>query len=333
MEETMHAWGLHNFGSPDSFVKERGKRPTLVQGELLVKVKATSVNSVDYVIRSGARPEFIDGLPAILHSDVAGIVVETGKGVRKFKEGDHIYACAGGFADIPGALADYMLVDERLASLKPENLSFAQSAALPLVAITAWEGLIEKVRISKDQTVLVHGATGGVGHIGVQLANWKQTNVYVTGSTPEKMEIGLELGADHAINYRKETVEEYVETYTDGYGFDVVFDTIGGENLVRSFKAARLNGTVVTPMAGQIPRSEIIHKKGLSLHSIMMPIPLVHNIDRRRHGEILRQIKRLVETEVVKPLIDSQQFIYDEIAEARRRAESGQQVGKVVLSR
>lgn len=180
--KTMTAWRTHDFGKPE-FVKEEIQKPAPGQGELLVKVKATSVNPIDYVIGSGTGAAFINGLPATLHMDVAGIIETTGESVTQFAEGDEIYACAGGIGDIPGALADYMLVDQKLAARKPQNISFAEAAALPLVSITAWEGLIDKARVQEGQKVLVHGATGGVGHIGIQLAKWKGAEVYTTAST------------------------------------------------------------------------------------------------------------------------------------------------------
>lgn len=334
--KTMTAWRIHEFGSPDSFVKEEITKPTPAPGELLVRVKATSVNPADYVIRSDTGAAFIDGLPAILHMDVAGVVEETGEEVVEFRQGDEIYACAGGIADIPGALADYMLVDEKLAARKPENLSFLQAAALPLVSITAWEGLIDKARIHENQKVLVHGATGGVGHIGIQLAKWKGAEVYTTASTTKKMDIGRKLGADYAINYKEEAVEQYVEKYTNGNGFDLVLDTVGGDNLSRSAEAARLNGAVVSLAVSHMtyPGDLLpeIFRNGLTLHGVIMVIPLLFNIGRAHHGEILSEITRLAEDGIIAPLIDPKEFTFDEVAEAHKYAESGKQIGKVVLT-
>lgn len=334
--KTMTAWRIHEFGSPDSFVKEEIAQPIPAQGELLVRVKATSVNPIDYVIRSASGAAFIDGLPATLHMDVAGVVEATGERVTGFEEGDEIYACAGGIGDIPGALADYMLVDEKLAARKPKNLSFLQAAALPLVSITAWEGLIDKAHLHKGQKILVHGATGGVGHIGIQLAKWKGAEVYATASTTTKMNIGRKLGADYAINYKEQSVEQYVKEYTGGNGFDLVFDTVGGDNLRRSVEAARLNGALVSLAVSHIGYPEDLlpefFHNGLTLHGVIMAIPLLFNIGRAHHGEILSQIARLAEDGVITPLIDPKEFTFDEVAEAHEHAESGKQIGKIVLA-
>lgn len=162
--------------------------------------------------------------------------------IEPFAPGDEVYVCAGGVAGTSGALAEFMLADADLVARKPESLSMAEAAALPLVTITAWDGLIDRVNVGVDQTVLVHGATGGVGHVGIQLAKHAGATVYTTGSSEEKLEIGRELGADAAINYREQSVAEYVDEHTDGRGFDVVFDTVGGENIDNSLEAAALNG-------------------------------------------------------------------------------------------
>lgn len=114
----------------------------------------------------------------------------------------------------------------------------AQAAALPLVTITAWESLYNRPNVQNGQTVLVHAATGGVGHVAIQLAKLAGAKVFTTASSEEKLSIGKRLGADVSINYREQSVEEYVKEHTDGKGFDIVFDTVGGENLARSFQAA-----------------------------------------------------------------------------------------------
>lgn len=141
--------------------------PQTRPGHVLIRVRASSVNPVDYKIRSGMpiAPDF----PAVLHGDVAGEVVEVGEGVSDFAVGDAVYGCAGGVSGTQGALAEYMLADARLLAPKPSNLSMEQAAALPLVGITAWEGL-ERTRVIAGANVLVHGGTGGVGHMALQLA-------------------------------------------------------------------------------------------------------------------------------------------------------------------
>ena len=124
-----------------------------------------------------------------------------------------------------------MLADARLLAHKPKNLSFAEAAALPVVAITAWEALVKRASIEAGDEILIHGGTGGVGHVAVQLAKWIGAKVYTTVSTPEKARIAKELGADVVINYKETPVKDYVNQYTDGKGFKYIFDTIDRENL------------------------------------------------------------------------------------------------------
>lgn len=153
--------------------------PEAATGEVVIRVEATSVNPVDTKIRQGS--EGTDGMqyPAILHMDVAGTVTQVGQGVTGFAVGDEVYGCVGGIVGMPGTLADYVAADARLLALKPASLNFAQAAALPLVAITAWEAIVDRANITLNDKVLVHGGTGGVGHIGVQLA--KAQGAHVTG--------------------------------------------------------------------------------------------------------------------------------------------------------
>ncbi len=205
--------------------------PEPASGQILIEVKATSLNPIDNMFLRqdmGFNPE----LPAALHGDVAGVVSAVGQGVDRFKSGDEVYACAGGFKGHGGALAEYMVADARLVAHKPHTLDFASAAALPLVAITAWEGLIDRANVQSGQHVLIHGGTGGVGHVALQLAKSKGARVATTISTEDKAKIVRDLGADDIIFYRKQTVEQYVENLTHGQGFDIVFDSVGGQILI-----------------------------------------------------------------------------------------------------
>lgn len=329
----MKAQVIEQFGGPEVFEERDVPKPEARAGHVLIRVEATSVNPVDYKIRQGAvpaGPEF----PAILHGDVAGVVEEVGDGVSGFSAGDEVYACAGGFAGLPGgALSEYMLADASLVAHKPESLTMREAAALPLVAITAWESLIDRAEIGPGQRVLVHGASGGVGHVGVQLARAAGAEVFATGSSEKKLVIARDLGADVAINYREQSVEDYVAEYTGGKGFDVVFDTVGGENLDRSFEAARTNGQVVSISTRGDYDLSPLHAKGLSLHVVFMLLPLVENRDRAHHGEILTRLSRMIDAGRIRPLLDEKRFGLFDAAEAHRRLESGEAVGKVTLAR
>lgn len=328
----MNAWVLDDFGDPEVFEQREQPVPEIDAHQVLVRVHATSVNPVDYKIRRGDAAALCPPQPAVLHSDVAGTVEAVGTEVSNFAPGDTVYGCAGGFPGAPhGALADYMPCDARLLAPMPDPLSFGEAAGLPLVALTAWEGVLDKGNARTLQRVLVHGATGGVGHVGLQLAKWRHCEVAVTASTQQKLEIGADLGADMLINYQEESIEAYVERCTGGEGFDLVFDTVAGKNLRRSIEAARLNGAVATVGAAGENLLRPAQQKGLSLHLVSMLIPMLHDFDRAHHGEILEWTASLVEEGHLRPLVDDRSFTFDEIGDAHAYAEAGEQIGKVVV--
>ena len=327
----MEAMIIRQFGDPGVFEQANIARPQVYPGQVLIKVAATSVNPVDCKIRQGKLAAIAPELPAVLHGDVSGVVEEVGENVKDFKAGDAVYACAGGVKGTGGALAEYILADADLVALKPDSLSFRQSAALPLVSITAWTALIDKARIKAGQKVLIHGATGGVSHIGIQLAKAMGASVYATCSSDSKATIAKDLGVDHAINYRQMDVKTYVEKFTDGKGFDVVFDTVGGENIAKCFEAAALNSSVVSVSTRSTQDLSLMHAKGLSLHVVFMLIPLLYHIGRDHHGAILNEITRLVDQSQLQPLLDKSQFGIVDVAAAHRKLEGGEATGKLVL--
>ena len=238
----MKAILLKEHGGVEGFSVEEIPEPEVRPGHLLVKVAASSVNPVDYKIRQGLLPVG-PVLPGILHGDMAGTITQVGEGVEGFEAGDEVYGCVGGFKGMPGVLSEYVLVDPRLVAKKPSNLSMVEAAALPLVGITAWNALIDRASVCEGQRILVHAATGGVGHVGLQLAKAFGAQVHATASDDRKIGIGLELGADRMINYKQTDVNSYVQSETGGEGYDIVFDTVGGKCLDNSFLAAKIGGT------------------------------------------------------------------------------------------
>ncbi len=326
----MKAQVLHRFGGVENFRLEEVPIPEPKPGYVRVKVMATSVNPVDTKVRR-AGPPFAPDLPGVLGYDVAGVVDAVGADTGGFAVGDAVYGCAGAVRGECGADAEYMLADVRLLAPKPERLSFREAAALPLVTITAWEALFDRARIEPGQTVLVHGGAGGVGHVAVQLAASHGARVFATVSSDEKAHIARDLGAEDTANYRGEMVETYVRRLTGGAGFDVVFDTTGGSDLEPSFQAARLNGQVVTIVSQYTADLSTMHRKGLSLHVVFMLIPLIHDLGRARHGDILRQAAALADAGTLKPLIDPERFALADLARAHSKLESGKAVGKIVI--
>lgn len=322
---------IHSYGQSSVFKLEEIEKPIAIPGHVLIKVMATSVNPIDTKVRSGAVPAFSPVFPAVLHGDVAGVITEVGEGVTNFNPGDEVYGCAGGFKGMGGALAEYMLADARLIAHKPKKLSMEQAAAIPLVAITAWEALFDRAKISSNDEILIHGAAGGVGHIAIQLAKWAGAKVFATASTPEKIQIAKDIGADIAINYKEATVKEYVDTYTNGKGFPFIFDTVGGANLDRSFEAAALHGTVAAIAARSTHDLSPLHAKGLSLHVVFMLLHLLNEDHRQRNGNILKKITSIIEEGKLRPLIDKKQFTFDEVASAHKYLEDNHAIGKIVL--
>lgn len=328
----MKAAILNQYGDSATFADETLPRPGVTPGNVLVRVAATSVNTVDTMIRSmGSELAPISpSLPAVLGMDFAGTIEEIGDGVEGFAIGDEVYGCAGGLADIQGALAQYMVADARLIALKPKSLSMREAAAIPLVGITAYEGLT-RAGVDQGQKVLVHGGAGGVGHIAVQLAAAFGAEVYSTGSGVEQLEVIRGFGAQ-AIDFRDQTVADYVQEHTSGAGFDVVFDSVGGANLSNSFDAAALNGQVATTVAMTELDLTPAHFKGLSLHVVFMLIPMLHDFRRRSHGTILANLAKLVDAGKLRPLLDKSRFGLSEADRAYARLSSGEAIGKVVIN-
>lgn len=322
---------LNKFGDVDGFVEQEIPLPDARPGHVVVRVLASSVNPVDYKIRSGALEVIAPEAPTVLGCDFAGEIEEVGEGVVDFQVGDQVFGCAGGVKGCPGALCESMEVDAALIAPKPEKLTMEESAALPLVTITAWDGLIDRANVRKGQRVLVHGGTGGVGHVGIQLAKLAGAEVYVTASSDEKLAAAKDLGADVGIDYTKQEVAEYVAEHTGGDGFDVVFDTVGGDNVLRSFEAAALNGTVVSVNTRVSCDLSLLHQKSLSLHVVFMLIPMLHSRGRAHHGEILRSVAQHADAGRIRPLVHPEKFRFSEVGEAHALLESGKAVGKVVL--
>jgi NADPH:quinone reductase-like Zn-dependent oxidoreductase len=180
---------------------------------------------LDTKIRAGKAAHARQPLPAVLGVDVAGEVESVGPGVSAFRQGEAVYGMVGGIGGLQGTLADYAVVNAALLAAKPKSLSMREAAALPLVTITAWEGIVDRANVRGGQKVLVHAGAGGVGHVAVQLARSRDADVFATVS-PNKRAIAESFGAT-AIDYLSLTPEQYINLYTDGEGFDVVYDTVG----------------------------------------------------------------------------------------------------------
>ncbi len=325
----MRAQVIKSFGGPEVLEGADIPRPVAGPGQVLVRVAASSVNPVDTKIRRKGGA-YSGSLPVVLGADAAGVVEALGAGVTGFAVGDAVYGSVGGVRGLQGTLAEYVAADARLLAHAPRSLPLADAAALPLVAITAWEGLVEEARVQRGESVLVLGGTGGVGHVAVQLARELGAVVTAAVSSDDKAQLARELGATHVVDYRKERVEDYVARITNGRGFDVVFDATGGSDPSAAFAAARVRGRVVTIVTAFTADLTPMHMKGLSLHAVFMLIPMLHDSGREAHGAILREVARLVDADRLRPVIDSR-FPLARAAEAHARIESGKAVGKIVV--
>jgi NADPH2:quinone reductase len=316
----MKAIVLPEFGPAKKFTAQNLPDPEPRPGELLVAVEAGSVNPVDTKIRSGALAVVSPELPGVLHGDVTGTVKAVGEGVTDFAPGDRVWACGGGVKGCDGALAELMRVDARLAAPAPKNLEAAKAGVLPLVGITAWQAVVDRAGVRPGQHVLVHGGSGGVGHVAVQLARAAGARVTATVSQEPKADVVRELGAEEVVIGRD----------APEAAFDVVIDTLGGENLGKSFTQIATHGTVVTIAARTTADCGPLHAKAATLHVVFMLLPLLTGKGREEHGRILRDLSSLVEAERVRPLI-SEQFPIPDVAAAHESLEEGRHIGKIAL--
>jgi NADPH:quinone reductase-like Zn-dependent oxidoreductase len=325
---TMRAMRVEVAGG--DFVPTQLPMPVPAQGQVLVRIVASGVNPLDTKIRAGAAAHAQQVLPAVLGMDLAGVVVSVGDGVASFRQGDEVYGMAGGIGGLQGTLAEFAAVDARLIAPKPQNLSMREAAALPLAAITAWEGLVDRAKLGPAESVLVHGGAGGVGHVAVQLAHARGAHVFTTVAK-EQFGIAERFGAV-PIDYRAATVEEYVARYTNGLGFDVVFDTVGGTTLDASFSAARrYGGHVLSILGWGTHKLAPLSFRSATYSGVFTLYPMISGQGRAHHGDILREITKLVEAGKLLPLLDAHRFSLADALDAHKLVESGAARGKVVV--
>lgn len=324
----MRAVVLYEFDTP--MVLSEIAKPTAGPGQALVKVKASGVNPLDTKIRAGKAPHAERTLPAVLGMDLAGVVEEVGAGVTRFAPGDEVYGMTGGVGDLQGSLAQYAAVDARLLAHKPTSLTMREAAALPLVVITAWEGLVDRAQVHAGQKVLIHGGAGGIGHVAVQIARARGAEVFATAS-PLQLQVVKTLGAT-PIDYTTTPADEYVATYTDGEGFDVIFDTVGGPVLDASFAAARTHtGHVLSALGWGTHSIAPLSFRGATYSGVFTLLPMLTGRGREHHGEIMREAAALADAGKLKPLLDPRRFTLDTVADAHAAVERGTARSRIVI--
>ncbi len=322
----MQAAVAERVGEPLRLLQVSTPRPAA--GEVLIRVAASAVNPLDTKILAGAAEHARQPLPAILGIDVAGVVVAAGDQVTRFRVGDAVFGMAGGVGGHPGSLAEYMAADERLLARKPANLSLREAAAVPLVFITAWEGLVDRAAVSAGQHVLVRGGAGGVGQMALQIARARGAVTAATGS-PAASEAIERLGATFVD--KAEPPAEVVARMTGGEGFDIVFDTAGGASLDAAFAMVRRFGHVVSALGWGSHALAPLSFRAASYSGVFTLLPLLTGDGRDHHGEILDAARALAEAGDLTPALDPRHFTLATAGDAYRAVETGEVHGKIVV--
>lgn len=307
---------IRAFGGPEVFEATELGQPKLRADEVLVKVHATSVNPVDYKVREhGEWAQIVP--PAVIGYDVSGVIEDVGPAVRDLTVGQEVFYTPAVRGGKPGSYAEYHAAHHSIVAAKPENLSHTEAASLPLAGATAWDALLLKAKLRVGETVLIHGA-GGVGSLALQIAAAAGAYVIVVCSE-YMMEPARALGADVAIDYQSLDFVEIVNEVTDGFGVDVVVDTVGGDTIAKSIEVTKPLGRIAGIVSSQADlRSAYI--KNIDVYPTFL--------QRTRYK--LDALRDLVERGRLMPVIDSVMPL-EEVAEAHRRLQAGGVKGKIVL--
>ena len=330
----MKAFFINRYGKSDVLTSGELPEPTLRDDDVLVQIHAAGVNPVDHKIRDGEFKLLLPyKMPLILGTDLAGVVVRVGPRVRRFKAGDEVYARADD--DRIGTFAELIAIKEDSLALKPANLSMEEAGSIPLVALTAWQTLVEKGGLKKGQKVLIHAGSGGVGTIAIQLAKHVGAMVATTASAVNA-DMLKGLGADIVIDYKKDDFSTKLK------GYDLVIDTQGGDTLKRSLRVLKPGGKLIG-IAGP-PDPDFAKLRGMNsfVRLVMWLLSYgIRNAARRSgtsysfhfmtaNGQQLAEITRLIEAGYIRPVVD-RIFPFEETRQALDYVETGRTKGKVVI--
>lgn len=304
-------------------------RPEPARGEVLVRVAASGLNPLDTKIRAGSAGHAKHPLPLVLGIDMAGVVESVGPGVSAFKPGDEVYGMTGGVGGIQGSLAQYAAVDADLLARKPSSLSMREAAALPLAFITSYSGIVDRANLQAGQTVLVQGGAGGVGHVSVQLARALGAKVFATASGGNQ-DVLVQFGAT-PIDYATQTVEQYVGSCTDGEGFDLVVDTVGGTTLDASFAAVKHFGHVVSALGWGTHALAPLSFREATYSGVFTLHALLSGKGRAHHGEMMRKATLLAQAGKLAPRVDPRRFDLASVEQAYEALSDGTAQGKIVV--
>jgi 2-desacetyl-2-hydroxyethyl bacteriochlorophyllide A dehydrogenase len=331
---TMKAFLIDRYGKNTGRIGEVPV-PNVGAHDVLIEVHASSVNLLDSKIRKGEFKLILPySFPLVLGNDLAGVVVEVGSQVKRFKRGDNVYARPP--ETRIGTFAQLIAVNENAIALKPANIDMAQAASIPLVALTAWQVLVEAAQLKKGQKVLIHAGSGGVGTLAIQLAKHLGAFVATTTSTAN-VEWVKALGADLVIDYTQQNFESALHDY------DVVLNSLGADVLEKSLKVLKPGGQLIS-ISGP-PTALFAQEQGLSwpLKQVMrlLSLGIRHKARKKNVGykfvfmrancAQLQQITALIEAGIIKPVID-RSFNFESTAEALKYVEQGRAKGKVVVT-
>ncbi|CAI1220413.1 NADP-dependent oxidoreductase [Serratia quinivorans] len=332
--KTMKAFTFKRYGKSPELGFDNVDYPSLKANEVLVKVYAVGLNPIDNMIPTGIfKPVLHFKLPATLGSDLSGVVIAVGSRVTRFSPGDEIFASI--FDTGTGSLAEFAVVPESAVAIKPANLDFVQAASLPMVSLTSWQALTERVRLRPGQKVFIPAGSGGIGTFAIQLAKQLGATVGTTTSTGN-IEWVRSLGADEVVDYKKEEFEKVLA------GYDVVLGTTRGDMIEKSTQILKPGGSIVS-LVGPLD-VKFARARGLNFFLTFIFRLMSRNIMRlskkrgltytflfvRPEGDQLSQIGKLVETEQIKPVIDKV-FPFAQTKEALAYLAQGHAKGKVVI--
>src|SRR6184192_1047368 len=307
---TMKAVVIHQYGGAEVLKYEDVPQLEPKQDQLRIRVIAAGVNPVDGMIRSGMfDKEGRRAFPVILGGDISGVVEKVGSNITKFKSGDPVFAYVS--LDNSGGYAQYAVVTEREAAPKPKSLTYVEAAAVPIVALTAWQALIDTAKLKAGQTVLIHGGSGGVGSFAIQIAKAHGAKVIATASTANQ-ELLKQLGADVAIDYTKQNFENIAKDV------DVVLDSIGKDTLARSYGVMKKGGIIVSLVARPDPAE--LAKHGIRGEAL--------SVDP--NSDELSEIGKLIDEKKINVIV-SQTFPLSEARKAQEQVATGHTRGKIVL--
>ncbi len=330
----MKAFIIDRYGKKETGRIAQMPEPELRDDDVLIRIHAAGVNALDSKIKSGEFKLILPyRLPLILGNDVAGTVVGVGTRVSRFKPGDEVYARAD--QDRIGTFAEFIAVKEASLARKPTNLSMEEAASIPLVALTAWQVLVETAKLKKGQKVLIQAGSGGVGTIAIQLAKYLGAFVATTTGT-SNVEWVKALGADVVIDYKKRDFAAELRDY------DVVLNSLGGDELEKSLQVLKPGGYLVS-ISGP-PTPEFAVDQGLAWPLKQVLRLLSHGIRKqarrrgvayaflfmRADGNQLREITALIESGIIRPIVDCV-FSLEATADAMTYVEQGRAKGKVVV--